>query len=427
MAERAREGLALLLGALGALGAQGCARYTPQPLDVPARAAAFEARRLDDAALGAFIREHADSAGPPEGWDARHLALAALWFDPELDRARAAWQAAQADEIAAGWRPQPGLQAEAGRGTLGDVFESPWVASLAVPLPIELGGKRAARLARARAASAVAGVALREVAWRSVAGVREAALALARARALRAEQREEVAAAEAVVAALGRRVTEGSASSTELARLEQEVREARLALAAREGAVAQARLRLARSVAVLDDARLEALPLDAATGACDRPPAPDSARAAALQARLPLGAALARYAVAEAEVRVEVSRATPDLVLGPGIAYDQGILRWTILFAMPSLVTHRNRGPILAAEARRRAAAAEVDVAQQRVLGEVAAALAACEASARQVSAADSAVAGAERRLALVMAGEARGERGTLEVLAERLQRVRAG
>ena len=56
--------------------------------------------------------------------------------------------------------------------------------------------------------------------------------------------------------------------------------------------------------------------------------------------------ALGEYALAEARLRLQVARQYPDLELGPGFIWDQGVHRWTLALALPALLGSRNRGAI---------------------------------------------------------------------------------
>ena len=97
-----------------------------------------------------------------------------------------------------------------------------------------------------------------------------------------------------------------------------------------------------------------------------------SLAALALTPRPEIGRALAEYAVAEAGLRGEVARQYPDLDLGPGFIWDQGVHRWTLALALPNLLKFRNRSAIDEAEAGRAAAAARVAELQDELLADAA-------------------------------------------------------
>ncbi len=97
----------------------------------------------------------------------------------------------------------------------------------------------------------------------------------------------------------------------------------------------------------------------------------DSLETLALSTRPEIARALAEYAGAEANLKLQVARQFPDLDLGPGFIWDQGVHRWTLALAVPGLLGFRNRGPIAEATASRRASAARVVETQDSILGEL--------------------------------------------------------
>src|SRR6266851_273809 len=95
----------------------GCASYHEAPLSPAANAAAIEARSLDDARLRRFITAGLGGADPATSWNLARLTLAALYFHPDLDVARAGLASAEAAVLTAGQRPNPTLNLAAVLGT----------------------------------------------------------------------------------------------------------------------------------------------------------------------------------------------------------------------------------------------------------------------------------------------------------------------
>ena len=75
----------------------GCVSYVPRPLELVALAGNFESRALDDPELHRYIERHlgADSS-PTVVWNLSKLTLAAYYYSPELDVARARWDSSKA-------------------------------------------------------------------------------------------------------------------------------------------------------------------------------------------------------------------------------------------------------------------------------------------------------------------------------------------
>src|SRR5262249_29704598 len=108
---RMARAVAALLGAL-ALAAMGCRRFQPAPLSPADSASALESRSLADPELRALFERVLPGGAPRwpiEKWDLGTLTVAALYYHPSLEVARAQWRVAEAGIATAGARPNPTL------------------------------------------------------------------------------------------------------------------------------------------------------------------------------------------------------------------------------------------------------------------------------------------------------------------------------
>ena len=406
----------------------GCVRYQPQPIEPDAHAAAFRVRRLDDPSLVAWLERY--GGAPVTGrWTDRQLATAALAHRADLERARRDWLAARAGAVAAGARPAPGAEVGVERAVGGRDDGPPWVVSLAGLFTFELGGKRAARIQAARARETAAEAELARTMAGVLERVRQAALAVRHAEASRDEALTALDLLRQVEGHERARFAEAALGSGEVARTAAEAAAARTDVAVQSGEVRRSRAALAAALAV-DPEQVRPLSLDpSAPAACawGETIGADSLAALALVRRAEVARALADYALAEADVRGRVAAQYPDLELGPGFIWDQGVHRWTLAMALPALLAVRARAPIAAAEADRHAAAGRVAEVQDALLTGVASALEGCRAATIERSVADSQRVAAERGAALVRAAYDRGEAGRLELARAELVRIRAG
>src|SRR5205807_4675533 len=92
----------------------GCAvrRYQPAPIVPTQTASTLETRSLSDLGLHAFVEKnlgHEVTPWPTKTWDLATLSLAALYFNPLLEAARARVEESQAAIVTAGARPNPSL------------------------------------------------------------------------------------------------------------------------------------------------------------------------------------------------------------------------------------------------------------------------------------------------------------------------------
>jgi len=347
----AAVGWALLLGSMLAAG---CAvqHYHPAPIAAEQTAAAFTARRLDDPGLRAFAAPlYGPAAWPPPAWDYRALSLAALYFNPSLDAARARSAESQAQILTAGARPNPTLSLVPG-------IPSPYLLTVDLSFPLETAGKRGYRLQGARSLDLAARLELAQAAWTVRSSVRAALVdrlvALRQLDLLRAEadlRTGQVRLLEAMASAGEIPQPEVSTAEVELSRAHTAVTEAAARSVESQAALAAA---IGIPVAALQNVRL-------AWPEWESPPSPDSLpgdkieRDAVLN-RLDVRAALAQYAAAESSLQLEIAKQYPDIDIGPGYTYEEKRSYFTVGFAATIPLLDRNQGPIAEAEARRRQA-----------------------------------------------------------------------
>ena len=380
--------------AIGMSAAAGCVQYRPSPLNPTMQLGEYRARRLDDSTLLAWV-ERWTGASARDGWTDRQLAVAALKLRAGLPRARAEWRAAKAGERSAGARPQPGVSANVERAVSGSEGQSPWVVALAGLLSLELGGKRGARLQEARAHASAAEADLALVAWRTVMATRQAVLHVTLADSARQLAVVELAVTLEVAGLERERFAESAVPASELYRTEAEVEVMRSAAAAAERDLIEARGSLAAALGVPPRSIDSIAVAPARSVACERLDAigMDSLQAVALTARPEIARSLAEYAIADAQVKLQVAKQYPDLDLGPGFIWDQGVRRWTVALALPGLLAFRNRAPIVESESSRGAAGARVLETQESVLRELALAGEGCRGARVMRAAADSQMA----------------------------------
>jgi outer membrane protein TolC len=403
-------------------------RYAPAPIAEPS-VDGFVSRRLDDSTLARFLA--AQNAAPTrEGWSPQQLALAALYFHPALREQAAAVGVARAAEVTAGAPPDVTASAEVSRASRADEGKSTsWSVSLIAGLTIVTGGKRAARRARARAATLVSLLRLQSAGWQlgAIAAERAAVRAIGADQELEDSQSEQAAQAE-LVTLVRARYGEGRVSLADVAQSETEARTALVTAVQAARARTTGRLELARALAVPLRA-VDSLPLRAGgSRACatDASVGYDSLGTVALRQRYDMGAAIAEYAVAEADLRVEIARQYPDITIGPGIGWDQGIGRWILSLGTPGFLRTLNRGPIAEARARRASQAARVATIQDSVLVAVDSAVAACRDASREIAATSALVDATEQSRRIAQAAYDRGETGQTEVAFARLAVLRA-
>lgn len=367
---------------LGSLLLVGCAtrKYHAEPISAAASASKLQTRSLQDPGLQGFVEQnagHAVTPWPPKNWDLGTLSLAALYFNPTLEAARARVAEAQAAVVTAGARPNPTLGIAPG-------IPSPYLFNLDFSVPIETAGKRRYRIQSARSLDQAAQFDLADLAWKIRSGVRVALLSYLLASRDLDLLRSEQGVRHEQVDVLGQRFSVGEIPRPELDLARIELSKTHLAVSTAEGQLAEAKAALAASIGV-PAAALQGLDLSWAD--LESPPSAESLSAQQIQReavvnRLDVRRSLAQYAAAESDLQLEIARQYPDIQIGPGYTYEERNSFFVIGASTTLPLFNRNQGPIAEAEARRKEAAAaflekqaQVIAASERALALYAAAL----------------------------------------------------
>lgn len=373
----------------------GCARFQPQPLSPETTAARLDARRLDNPGLKSFLAANAGglpSSWPLAKWDLPSLTLAAFYFHPDLAVARAQWRVAQAGVQAAGARPNPSLSFSPSYDTQIPGNFSPWLIPVTFDIPLETAGKRSKRVAEAERAAESARYGFALAAWQIRSGVRACLLEFTFANRRAELLSQQFAAQTGIVQLLQGRLEAGAIARPNLTLAQVAGHKTQLDLSDARARQSDARSRLAQalglSLAALDGVQFEFEGSAPKTGALDA----KKARAVALRQRADILGALADYAVAEAELRLQVAKQYPDLHLGPGYAWNNGNAgdsQWSLGATLELPLLDQNRGPIAQAEAERKLAAAKFIALQAQVCGQIDRALASVQVARTQLQTAE--------------------------------------
>ena len=398
---------------IGLASISGCALFDSGGVSPLHTAVDFEARTLDNPRLKAFIEStlHREMAEwPPASWDFTTLTLAAYYYHPDLDMARARWAEAKAAVKTASRLPNPSADSRYQYVSNPEVDTPSSVSDSTLLFPIEAPGKRRHRIARAEHLSEAARLDIVKTAWQVRSRVRSSMIGLCEAQQTAALLRDGVSLQVSNAALIERRMAAGEVSPLEAMKAHAALADSLLALAQGRKQLADARVQLASALGVpspgIETIRIsfgldEDRDIDFSTRDLQH---------RALRGRPDIMAALEEYAASQSALQIELAARCPDIQLGPGFEWDQGLDKWGIAGSMPLPLFDRNAGPIAEARARREAAAARFTALQAQVIGEIDQALAARDSARRERDAADSLLREQERRLAFLQAMTHPGE-----------------
>lgn len=404
--------------------AAGCIRFQPRPLVASKVLEDFETRRLDAAELKDFLKVRQGlNEWPPKSWNLDALTLAAFYYHPDLDIARAQWGVAQAGRITAGERPNPTGSVLMGYNSTSPISEvTPWIPEAALEIPIETAGKRGYRISQARHLSEAARLNIFSVAWEVRSRLRLAFLDLYAAREMESLLNRQQSIQVENVRILEAQLAVGEASAYEVAQARIALDNSRLAAIDATNKNISARIHLADALGVpvkaLDGAALSFDELGQIRS--DLPS--NEIRRRALVNRADILSALSEYEAVQSALRLEIAKQYPDVNLGPDYQLDQTDNKWTLGLSLLLPLLSRNKGPIAEAEARRAEAAAKFLALQAKVIGEIESAIAACRSAVEQAKAAGDLLANLQKQEAIARARYELGDISKLELLGIQLE-----
>ncbi len=406
--------------------ASGCApyRYRAAPVSPPALAASLETRSLDDSGLRNWMQQAAGfqpPSWPLAAWDLRALTLAGYYFNTDMDVARANAAVASSAIKTAAMKPNPSVGADAGYET---AAESPYLLGFNFSLPIETAGKRGYRIAEATHLSEASRIQVAETAWAVRNRMRTALVDLVFARETAAALHEQETLQTRYVGLLEARFHAGEIPLPDVTTARIDLTNLRQARRAAEGQVETSRAALAAAVGIplsgLAD-KTVILP------GLDEPPTPttlpaQSIRADAVENRLDVKRALEQYGAAQSRLQLEAARQVPDIDLGPGYAYEEGVHLISLQLGTVLPLRNHNEGPIAEAEAQRKVAGAQLLATQSAVIAQTDRALAQYDAAYAALEEARRSMAQTEAQLETTNTWLRSGEADQLAAVSAQIQ-----
>jgi len=408
----------------------GCLHYEAKPLAPLEAMSRMEARSLTDPGLAAYMEKY--SAGvarqwPRQAWDLPALTLAAFYFHPSLDVARAQWQVSEAEVISAGARPNPSIGIGPEFSFNPDSGVSPWIAGFNFDIPVETAGKRGYRIDQAQHLSEAARLNIGSVAWDVYSNLRNnlVAFATANRRMQLLQDRQQVQFQ--IVKLLDRRLAAGAIAPHELAPARIELAREQLQLQEAQRELIKSRTGVAEAMGLpaeaLADVQLD-YDIERVPAATDDV---HEARRQALHNRTDIAGALADYAASQSALQLEIARQYPDVHIGSGYEYDQGQNKWTLGIGVELPVFNQNQGGIAAAEARRAESAARFTALQAGIVSAIDWAVAQQRLALDQLRSAAALLVAQEQQFAAIDSQYQAGDIDLLDFLTAKFELANAG
>ena len=367
-----------------------------KPLDAQAVSTKILSKDLSSPAFKDHLLKqgYSQSDLPIDTWGLNELTHAALFFNPKLDVAKAQLALANTSIKTANLRQNPSINAGLARSDRANGDISPWSYGLDVSIPIATNNKREIQAEEATQLRDAAQMTVAETGWQLRSQIAKDLMAyhenIAAQQALSIElnthdsiinmleKRLELGLLASSIlsdAKLFRQKTEIAANTLNIQRLE-----IRAALAADIGlSLAQLNTLVIKPIQIDTVLKQESSLLNTSEQL-------KNLQQNALLNRLDIRRRLAKYAAAEAKIKLEVAKQTPDIALTPGYIFEFGDRIWSLGFS--SLINLLNKNQTLIAEATnlREIEGAQFEALQTSIIGNLDLAYASYQSALHQIN-----------------------------------------
>ena len=349
-----------------------CAKQTYQAVTVNPQSVAQQRAALDhrDPGFRSYLEAH---DYPVETWplkqfDLSALTLAAMYFNPSLQRAQSRVEVAQAGEVIAGQRPNPTLNFPDEPRDTADFY------GLVVDFIFERKAKREARQAQALAQREAAQFDLAQQIWSIYTKLHANLIEYYAATQLSALLKEQRSIVEQSVDLLAERVEVGQASEFELSTMQLELQQIDLSLSQQRYMSNDIFHRLIKDTGLQAD-KFEHIDFNFTDLRQHlRPQANElvQMQTALLHSRFDIQQKLAEYQSYEAALKLEIEKQYPDVTLSPGLLFEEGQSLWVLAASGAWPLFHNNDGQIQRALAERKTKQYEFIQLQTSLINELA-------------------------------------------------------
>lgn len=340
------------------LGACAKEKYQAKPIDQQQTSAKIFAKDPLSVDFKVYLikQGYKESDLPFSNWDLNELTLSALYHHPKLDIAKAQLALANAQLESAGQKQNPTLNGSVARSNRANQDIRPWAYGLNVDIPIETAGKRQIRIEEAQHLQEIARIDVADSAWQLRSQIAKDLLRYHENIARQKLLQQEIAKQTDIIHMLEKRVAVGTLSNTNVLASKLVLQAKKATFDTEQAANQEIRASLAADAGLtpekFNQIPIKPLEIDAALSKQAQISTSDTLKnlqEKALLNRLDIRRGLERYAAAEAKIKLEVAKQTPDIAITPGFIFEFGDKIWSLGFA--SLLNLLNKNQTLIAEA----------------------------------------------------------------------------
>jgi cobalt-zinc-cadmium efflux system outer membrane protein len=354
----------------------GGAKIQEKPLSPTETAVEYERRFLSDPLIEGYIKRTAGYEAvqwPLPAWDLNSLTLAAFYYHPDLDVARARWKTLAGGIDNAASRPNPVFQSQSRYSINPSGQTSPWYLQLFSGFTIETAGKRGYRIEQAGHLAEVSRLNIGQVAWQVRSRLRSNLVIHLGAIAKLATLQEQRVYQQDILQGIQNRVAVGESSPLETTQTRISLEQIQLQIQEAERQRRESLALVAQSIGIPLEA-INEVPL--ASDWFDQPAVLADVSRLALRREALLGRAdilglMAEYQASHAALKLVISQRYPDVRIGPGYLWNQGEKFWALPVDLVYATQYSTKGAVQEALARRNEVATRFTALQAQVIGEV--------------------------------------------------------
>jgi outer membrane protein, heavy metal efflux system len=349
--------IAILLG----LFISGCATEQPaKPLNSELISTKILSKDPTSTAFRQYLIDQGYSADrlPFVEWGIDELTLCALFYHTKLDIAKQELALSQLAVKTAGVKSNPTINGNLAHSNQKNEDIKPWAYGLSVDIPIETNKKRVLKVEKAEKNADVARMNVAETAWQLRNQIAMDLIEYHQNLAETQFVQQELSIQDNIISMLEKRVNAGIASRTELSSVHLLAMKSKHLLNIKQGQSKLIKAKLAADVGLSPEkfALISIKPLSIEHALTEQikhlnePLESKVLQEQALLNRIDIRRSIAKYAAAEAEIKLKAAQQIPDMTISPGILFEFGDKIWSLGFS--SLLNMLNKNTALIEEAK---------------------------------------------------------------------------
>lgn len=359
-----------------------CASHQPsKPLNSDLASAKLMAKDPTSPAFEKYLitQGYAEESLPLTEWSADELTLCALFYHTKLNVAKQRLALSALAVQTAGVRNTPTINGNLAHSDQKNGDIKPWAYGLSVDIPIATNNKRGIKIEKAESNANAVRMDVAETAWQLRHQITTDLITYHQNLAETQLLQQELTIQNNIVSMLEKRVNAGIASSTELNNVRLLALKSKYHLSNKHSEFASIRARLATDVGLSTEKfkLINIKPLSITSTLAQQAEILEEAliskalQEQALLNRIDIRRSLAKYAAAEAEIKLQAAQQTPDITLSPGVIFEFGDKIWSLGFSSLLKLLHQNTALIEEAKQLREIEGAQFEHLQANTIAQI--------------------------------------------------------